>query len=106
VWRELRRLGRPSCAVIEAARLAAEEPSWCAYIEAQGGTRRGRSGWPVRVHKRYVSDAGLYGDPIGMQVSGIECDELVEITHVRQWEIQWPATRRRCGFLSSSESCQ
>ena len=106
VWRQLRRLGRTSLGVIESARLAAEEPSWSAYMEAQGGARPPLSGWAVRLHKCYVAEPGLYGDPLGMQVTGVESDGLVEITRAGEWRIEWPISRPWCGFFSPLESCQ
>jgi Bacteriophage replication gene A protein (GPA) len=106
VWRELRRLQRVSLGVIEDARQAAEEPSWCSYIDVQGGTHRRGVAWPVRVHKAYSADPGLYGDPLGTKTVGIESDNLVEVTRSRQWEIKWPVADRWTGFFSSSESCQ
>jgi len=106
VWRELRRLGRTSFGVIEGARLAADEPSWSTYMEVQGGVRPPLTGWAVRLHKRYIAEPGVYGDPLGMQVTGIESDGLVEITREGDWTIDWPVARSWRGLFSSLESCQ
>ena len=75
-------------------------------MEAQGGARPPLSGWAVRLHKCYVAEPGLYGDPLGMQVTGVESDGLVEITRAGEWRIEWPISRPWCGFFSPLESCQ
>jgi hypothetical protein len=119
VWREVRRLQRPSMGLIEAVRQAADEPNWTAYIRVQGGVRPTNSStaitstiaatttrWPVCVYKADSDEPGLYGDPVRGRIVGVESDDLVEVTRVREWVINWPGTRRSPGFFSSSESCQ
>jgi hypothetical protein len=106
VWRELRRLRRLSLGVIEVARQAAEEPSWASYIRAQGGAQRLTPNRPVRLHTINSESTGLYGDPLGTRIVGVESDDLVEVTRDREWTINWPGTGGTIGFLSSSESCQ
>ena len=106
VWRELRRLSRASLGVIEAARQAAEEPSWCAYVDVQGGTQwRGRV-LPVRLHKTYSNTAGLYGDPLGARIVGVGSDDLIEVTREREWTVNWREVGSPQMFCSSLESCQ
>jgi len=112
VWREVRRLNRPSLGLIEAAREAAEAPNWTAYIRVQGGVRRTRSGphvtsatntaitatpWPVRVHKVCSNQPGLWGDPVSARIVGVEIDDLVEVTREREWVINWPGAVRSPG---------
>jgi hypothetical protein len=121
VWREVRRLKRPSLGLIEAVREAAEAPNWTAYIRVQGGVRRTRrrpqvnsttstaitaTPWPVRVHRIYSNQPGLYGDPITARIVGVESDDLVEVTREREWVINWPGAVRSPAVFSSSESCQ
>ncbi len=106
VWRELRRLSRASLGVIEEARQAAEEPSWCAYVNVQVGTQGRSGGRPVRLHKTQSDAVGLYGDPAGARIVGVESDDLVEVTREREWTIRWPGADPSLGFFSSLESCQ
>ncbi len=108
VWREERRMKRPSRGVIEAVRLAADAPDWSSYIQVQGGVHRPAAGWPVRLHKAYSEDPGLYGEPVGARIVGVESDELVEVTREREWIIHWPGADPPRPFFSSleSESCQ
>ena len=51
VWRELRRL-RKACSnpTLEAARKAADQSDWAAYIRAMGGTNIGSSERPIKAH--------------------------------------------------------
>jgi hypothetical protein len=106
VWRELRRLRRPSLGVIEVARQAAEEPSWCSYVRSQAGARHRAPHRPVRLHRFTSNAVGLYGDPVGLTIVGVESDDLVEVTRNREWTINWRATDGRVPFFSSLESCQ
>jgi hypothetical protein len=100
VWRELRRLKRSSLGVIEAVRQAVDAKDWCAFTETMGqpGRVQGVS-WPVRLHRLQCEIPGLYGDPSGPRVVGVESDDLVEVTRDRSWKIEWQRPEPESGRL-------
>ena len=89
VWRELRRLGEASFGAIENARQAAEIPDWCAFVVAMGGTGVATAARPVRLHRVTTGTVGMYGDPVGPEVVGLESDGWVTVTRIREWFIDW-----------------
>ena len=89
VWRELRRLRQPIGGRIEPARQAADNGDWCAFIEAMGGIHVPFRSCSIRILKFWSDLPGAYGDPIGYQVAGLECDEQTVSTRFTEWTILW-----------------
>ena len=102
IWRELRRLGRPSLGVIEEARQAADVADWCGFLRAMGGVQPCSGARPIRLHKVYEGAVGMYGDRLGPTVVGIESDELVEVTRIREWRVNWHSERSDGGVSGNS----
>jgi len=98
VWRELRRLRRPSMGIIEEARCAADSPDWCGFVRAMGGVGWSPTARPVRLHKIHEDTVGAYGDPLGSSVVGVESDDLVEVTRPRTWFVEWCPERNEDAF--------
>jgi len=88
VWRELRRLKSPIGGEAENARLAADAGDWCAFIEAMGGIEASKKEQQLSLAKGKSDKKGIYDDPIGWKVIGVECQNILIPTRFHQWTIK------------------
>lgn len=89
VWRELRRLRAPAGERIEPARQAADQGDWCAFMEAMGGISVLCQDRPIRILKVWSDLPGIYGDPVGFVIDGIESGPESLSTRLVEWKILW-----------------
>ena len=88
VYRELRRIGSSAAsAVIETAHKAADAGDWASYVTAMDGPQADRKHWPIRLAKKYNDKPGRYGDPLGLQVYGVEFNNLIIPTRLHEWRL-------------------
>ena len=89
VWRELRRLHSPvhTCAPLEQARLAADQPDWAAFIEAMGGVCVSRQARSIGLAKAWSDRPDSYGDPLGEITFGVQVGDVQVQTRIHVWSI-------------------
>jgi hypothetical protein len=95
VWRELRRLKeKHPDPVIEAARLAADNGDWQAYLEAQGGTEVLRKEQLISPYRCYDYDPATgevktnqYGELVD-HIQGVMTTGVMAKTRLKHWTIQ------------------
>lgn len=95
VWRELRKLeplGHSD--IINALHMHADAGDYGGYLKAQGGPFMPREYRPGKPYREFNDDPGMYGDPVGMEVVGIEdINGDIEISKIHEWKITAPWTR-------------
>jgi hypothetical protein len=117
VWRELRRLREPVDGqgdLFEAARAAADEGNWLAFVDAMGGPVLPRADRPIRIAKVQAPTAGKYGES-RLVVQGV-CTwapvrdgivvlwkRVVAITRERAWRIEHSTGRERVRAIDFGE---
>ncbi len=96
VWRELRRLkgGGPKGTVADLS-AAADQADWQTYVKLMGGPTAPRRDQPLRLARVWSDQLGVYGEPLGWQIKGVEYANLLIPTRFQQWRIE----RRPLGTL-------
>lgn len=89
VWRELRRVDYPLSGIFEAARQSADKGDWCGFMEAMGGHQTPFRSQLIKILRVWFDKPGIYGDPIGLIVTGIDCDGEPITTRTREWRIEY-----------------
>lgn len=89
VWRELRRLkgGGPQGTVAELS-AAADQGDWQTFIKLMGGPLAKRKDHPLRLARLWSDQPGVYGEPLGWQIKGVEYENLLIPTRFKQWRIE------------------
>lgn len=89
VWRELRRLkgGGPKGTVAELS-TAADQGDWQAFVKLMGGPLASRRDHPLRLARVWSDQPGVYGEPLGWQIKGVEYENLLIPTRFQQWRIE------------------
>lgn len=89
VWRELRRLkgGGPQGTVAELS-AAADQGDWQTFIKLMGGPLAKRKDHPLRLARLWSDQPGVYGEPLGWQIKGVEYENLLIPTRFQQWRIE------------------
>lgn len=89
VWRELRRLkgGGPEGVVAELS-AAADQGDWQAFVKGMGGPMASRRDHPLRLARVWSDQPGVYGEPLGWQIKGVEFANLLIPTRFQQWHIE------------------
>lgn len=89
VWRELRRLrGSGPEGMVADLSIAADVGDWQAYVRLMGGPFAKRKDYPLRVARLWSDQPGQYGEPLGWQIKGVECENLLIPTRFVQWRIE------------------
>ncbi|MCG7977250.1 MAG: replication endonuclease [Candidatus Thiodiazotropha endolucinida] len=98
VWRELWLL-RDEVAYpeIEAARQAADQGEWAAFIEVMGGMNCSREDRPITLAKGWSDRPNCYEEPIGEVVFGVQVGEVVIQTRVHVWIVESVGSDSSCG---------
>ena len=89
VRRELRRVDYPLSGYFEAARQSADKGDWCGFMEAMGGHQTPFRSQLIKILRVWFDKPGIYGDPIGLIVTGIDCDGEPITTRTREWRIEY-----------------
>jgi Bacteriophage replication gene A protein (GPA) len=89
VWRELRRLkgGGPEGVVAELS-AAADQGDWQAFVKGMGGPMASRRDHPLKLARVWSDQPGVYGEPLGWQIKGVEYANLLIPTRFTQWRIE------------------
>lgn len=96
VWRELRRLkGSGPEGIVADLSAAADQGDWQSFVKLMGGPLASRKDHPLRVARVWSDQLGLYGEPLGWQIKGVEHETLFVLTRFQQWRIE----RRPLGTL-------
>jgi len=100
VWRELRRLEHSDDETVEAARVAADNSDWAAFITAMYGPCAKRADHPIKVAKwlEFDQDTGEYLDcPVNQygesskgKLFGLYAQGRYWITRALRWEVKRP----------------
>ena len=89
VWRELRRLrGSGPEGLVADLSVASDAGDWQAYVRLMGGPFAKRKDYPLRVARLWNDQPGQYGEPLGWQIKGVECENLLIPTRFVQWRIE------------------
>jgi len=100
VWRELRRLGDvvQDDPLIEAARQAANQGDWKAYLEVQDGINLPLKAQPIQLYRYPDFDpttgemqVNKYGEVVD-SIQGLQTQTSTVITRLKRWTIQEKAT--------------
>ena len=96
IWRELRRLkdNQQNNETIEAARKAADNSDWKAYLEVQGGINTPMKNQPIQLHHEPYCDentgelhSNQYGEIIHC-IKGLQVNNTIIMTRLKHWTIQ------------------
>lgn len=89
VWRELRHLkgGGPEGMVAELS-AAADQGDWQAFVKLMGGPLAPRRDHPLKLARVWSDQPGVYGEPLGWQIKGVEHANLLIPTRFTQWRIE------------------
>ncbi|MCD6704915.1 MAG: replication endonuclease [Thiobacillus sp.] len=89
VWRELRRLkgGGPK-GVVAGLSAAADQGDWQAFVKGMGGPLASRKDHPLKLARVWSDQPGVYGEPLGWQIKGVEYANLLIPTRFTQWRIE------------------
>ncbi|MCF1458699.1 MAG: replication endonuclease [Shewanella sp.] len=89
VWRELRLLrdevANPD---IEAARQAADQAEWVAFIQVMGGMHCPCKDRPITLAKAWSDRPNSYGEPVGEVVFGVQVGDVAVQTRLHIWRIE------------------
>ncbi len=102
VYRELRRLAESVSGdqIVEAARESADKGDWAGYMMAQGGPSLRTSECPVRLMKAWSDREGMYGEPIGDLVIGVDHDGYGVQTRYKEWTIEFDSSPTMRGLIA------
>lgn len=111
IWRELRLL-RDEVAIpeIEAARQAADQGEWAAFIEVMGGMNCSSKDRPITLAKAWSDRPNSYDEPIGEVVFGVQVGDAVIQTRLHIWKVESVSksakneSEARCSILDSIKS--
>lgn len=88
VWRELRRLSECGAGIVESARQAADEGDWSEFVELMGGPSVARADMPIMLSKVWSDKPGLYEEPSGWRVVGVEAGNIIAISRIHNWTVK------------------
>ncbi|MEW8382873.1 MAG: replication endonuclease [Candidatus Thiodiazotropha taylori] len=89
VWRELRRLrNEVANPDIEAARKAADQAEWVAFIDIMGGMHCLCKDRPITLAKAWSDRPNSYGEPLGEVVFGVQVGDVAIQTRLHIWRIE------------------
>lgn len=87
VYRELRRIREVTCDSIEPFRVAADDGDWGQFVSIMLGIDCRHDARPIRVFRVASDREGVYGDPPGHLIQGIESDLERVTTRTKRWEL-------------------
>jgi hypothetical protein len=89
IWRELRLLrDEVENPEIEAARQAADQGEWAAFIEVMGGVNCSSKDRPITLAKVWSDRPNSYDEPIGEVVFGVQVGDAVIQTRLHIWKVE------------------
>ncbi len=91
VWRELRRIHEApetmTGTLLSEAHQHADNGNWCGFIKTLGGPVIARKELPISLVKQRNNQPNKYGEPIGLQVKGVQYSNVVVLTRLTTWTI-------------------
>lgn len=87
IWRELRRIAEAPEGVLEAARQAADAGTWADFVQVLGGPDVQRKALNVKLTRAWSDRLGLYGEPTGYQIVGVEAGVITVPTRLHEWRV-------------------
>ncbi len=105
IWRELRRIHNSPDHIhgtlLGEAHQYADAGNWCEFIKTLGGPVVSRKDLPVQLVKHQNDQPNKYGEPIGLQIKGVQHRNLVVLTRLATWTIgtkpMTPEEQYQCG---------
>ena len=89
IWRELRRIRESDKPLIAQAAKAADNGDWAGFIRVMGGPCTKKKMMPIAIMRIWSDKPGMYDEPIGFVIVGVESDEDSVITRLHVWSVEY-----------------
>ena len=101
IWRELRRLDKPTAGILEAARQAADQSDWALFMTLMGGPTASRKQHPIKIERAWSDSPNRYKEPSGYRTFGVTDGNISQCTRPHIWMLKKKPTPHSQGQIAA-----